>query len=212
MSSSKLKQLAEEYINFSVNGVKVAIPYVLVKARWRFGKSSGKGRPEEIRAELCRLAERQSIVLEKLSPLEITRLMRENKIGIECSGFVYQVLASWLKKTKNMNLGECLLRLPGVVGRVERRLYGFKRVRRISADTLTNDLNTIRINTVGEIKIGAFLVITNLFDRKNVRYVWTRTGKPWDGGPYTSHTQDYQKNPSHLEAPRQISAGIRFSF
>lgn len=67
-------------------------------------------------------------------------------------------------------------------------------------------------NMPAGVKLAGFVIVKNLFDRRNVRYVWSRTGKPWDAGPYTSHTQDYQKDPNNVGPPRQISMGLRLFF
>jgi len=55
---------------------------------------------------------------------------------------------------------------------------------------------------------SAFVKVTNLFDTKNVLWVYPLTGKPWDAGPTTTLSEDYQRNPSVYEAPRQVRVGV----
>jgi len=55
---------------------------------------------------------------------------------------------------------------------------------------------------------SAFVKVINLFDTKNVLWVYPLTGKPWDAGPITTLSEDYQRNPSVYEAPRQVRVGV----
>jgi len=68
------------------------------------------------------------------------------------------------------------------------------------------------IRLKGRTKLAAFLRVRNLFNAKNVLYVWTRTGKPWDAGPLSSYTKDRQMNPANVGAPRRITVGLRVYF
>lgn len=53
------------------------------------------------------------------------------------------------------------MRFPGLVGQLEKILLSPKRVRRISADTLTNNLNTIQITKVKDIRVGDLIRLTH---------------------------------------------------
>ena len=56
-----------------------------------------------------------------------------------------------------------------------------------------------------------FLDVTNLFDSENVRYVYPRTGKPYDTGVsgLVGSSPDADHNPSHVGPPRIITAGLQ---
>lgn len=58
----------------------------------------------------------------------------------------------------------------------------------------------------------AFLRVQNVFDRRNSVSIWSRTGLPWDNGPYTSTSKDRVHNPTNVTEPRRISVGLRFDF
>lgn len=54
----------------------------------------------------------------------------------------------------------------------------------------------------------AYLKITNIFNTKNVQSIYALTGKPWDAGPTSNLSQDFQRDPTAYEAPRQIYVGV----
>jgi len=68
------------------------------------------------------------------------------------------------------------------------------------------------INLFGNTEFVPYLVVKNLFNRLNVNYVWTRTGKAWDDGITSSYSKDRQHNPENVSIPRQISFGFRITF
>lgn len=78
--------------------------------------------------------------------------------------------------------------------------------------TMTVDFRADRGFAVGSVKPTVFLEVTNLFDRRNALYVYPRTGRPWDAGKGgMENTADYIKDPSNVDAPRQVRAGVRVS-
>lgn len=158
-----LYEKAKEYLDFEISGKRVKIPYVLAKGkRWHFFDSCGKGTPEQIRAETVRAAKNKGVDLSSYKPSEIRKFMRQTGIGVECSGFVYHLLKEFVKEKKGKNLDWCLLRYKGFVGKVERILLSFKRVRRLNAEVLTNSLNTVKVERVSQIKPGDLLRLTPL--------------------------------------------------
>ncbi|MFQ5637626.1 MAG: TonB-dependent receptor domain-containing protein [bacterium] len=74
------------------------------------------------------------------------------------------------------------------------------------------DLKILKMYRVQGMSLTGFLVIKNLFDRVNALRVWNRTGLPWDDGLFTSRSKDRIFDPSHVDIPRQVSAGFRFDF
>ncbi len=78
--------------------------------------------------------------------------------------------------------------------------------------TSTLDLRMLKKLSFGAFQTAAFLEITNLLDRKNVLYVYSRTGKPFDTGlpGLVGSSPDADHNPSHIGPPRIIKAGLQF--
>ena len=67
-----------------------------------------------------------------------------------------------------------------------------------------------RLNTsIGNITL--YTKITNLFDSRNILFVWPITGEPWDAGPFYRGSEEYLKNPTYFDAPRQIFFGIKYA-
>lgn len=94
--------LLEAYQKFELDfgGKKVWVPYRInipfQEDRRRYGKWSA----EKIKADTIELAKETGFDLEKASAVEIADFMRREKLGIDCSGFVYQILDSVLPKSK----------------------------------------------------------------------------------------------------------------
>jgi len=62
------------------------------------------------------------------------------------------------------------------------------------------------------LQCSLFADINNVFDRKNVRYVWTQTGRADDPGPgHTNYSDNYDRS-NYYETPRTIEIGLRFFF
>lgn len=74
------------------------------------------------------------------------------------------------------------------------------------------DLKILKKYRLQKMSVTGFLVIKNLFDRVNPLRIWNRTGLPWDDGQFTSLSNDRVFDPSHVDVPRQITAGFRFDY
>ncbi len=60
----------------------------------------------------------------------------------------------------------------------------------------------------------AFVEVRNATNHRNARFVYPRTGDPWDPGQYGGVgvcSEDYAKNPAHLGPPRTLSLGVRWA-
>lgn len=161
------------YLNFVVNSKRVAVPYCIVEEEaQRTGTHyavttkhrhfAGKGSPQQLLHAVTMAAQAQSFSLSSASPDKIREFMIDQGIGVDCSGFVYTVLNRYLSTRGEKSLDEQILRYPGLIGKLERRLLQKNRVRRSSADTLTNNLNTFPITTVAEIQEGDLIRLTPL--------------------------------------------------
>jgi outer membrane receptor protein involved in Fe transport len=77
--------------------------------------------------------------------------------------------------------------------------------------TSTVDLRMIKNFNLAGLTIAAFTEITNLLDRENVVYVYSRTGKPFDTGlaELVGSSPDADHNPVNIGPPRIIKAGFQ---
>jgi len=172
---NSLYQFAHEYIYFEIVGKIITVPYSISKegekraigelssagVTDRFANYGGKGTPKQIRELILNAAAKEHFNLQKATAKDIEDFMIQQGIGVDCSGFVYHVLDQYLKKEKKKSLDTLILRYPGVIGKIERFILQTNRVRRTSAATLTNDLNTIRIEKVKDIKPGDMIRVTH---------------------------------------------------
>lgn len=142
------------YTSFQINGVEVPIPYYLSKERFRYWESSGKGSPEVIYVETLKKAQQQGVDLAHASQGEIYKFMQRNRIGVECSGFVYHLLDAYVYAERGTSLSQYLHRFPGIIGAIEKRLLSAKRERRINVRTLTSDINSREVENLQDIQIG----------------------------------------------------------
>lgn len=70
------------------------------------------------------------------------------------------------------------------------------------------DLKISRTFSTSYFDLTAFVDIENVFDAINTRYIWSRTGDAWDGGPTANTPLDRQANPANVDIRRQIRAGF----
>ena len=78
--------------------------------------------------------------------------------------------------------------------------------------TSTVDLRMIRKVWFAGVAASIFMEVTNLLNTENVRYVYSRTGKPFDTGlsGLVGSSPDADHNPSYVGPPRIITAGVQF--
>lgn len=169
-ASQKLSKIVASYTEFQVAGKKVAIPYALAASYddnpydtgrpTRHANFSGKGRPEQIKQALQKATTTKYFDLAKASANEIAQFMTQEGIGMDCSGFVYNVLDAYLRSSGQPSLNHLVLRSNNLVGKLERLILRKFWVRRCSADTLTNNFNTTEISKAGDVMPGDMIRLT----------------------------------------------------
>lgn len=157
MKSEILNKTLQTYLNFEYQGRRIPLPYVLRFKPWDFRSTCGKGTPSEIISELNHAASEKNQVLGLLSTDQVVKFMKAEGIGVDCSGLAYNLLSPLVKEQTGHNMSFYITRYPGLIGALDKMFYGFKRIRRISADILTNDLNTVPIDVVGDALPGDLL-------------------------------------------------------
>ncbi len=137
----EVNQFIGKYFNLDILGTKVRSPYYRNVKRVRAGLSSliGKGTPEEITEETIIYAKLRDFYFTDKSEKEIRKFMESQGIGIDCSGFITQILNYWLRFSlergiyHHMNYPSGNLR-----AKLARRL---RVVENIGANLLTSQLN-----------------------------------------------------------------------
>ena len=78
--------------------------------------------------------------------------------------------------------------------------------------TFRVDMRLDKNINMGRYSLVIFLKVLNLFDRQNVQSVYPLTGDPWDAGPTSNLSQDFQRYPTAYEPPRHIYFGLGFNW
>lgn len=147
----KMNDVLNAYIEFSIGGVKIIIPYVRNATIFNLARTAGKGSPEMIANELIKYAKKENFDLKDHSPSDIFKFMRAHHIGVECSGFVYHVLDAYVFTLTKKRLSDLL---HGRYGALEKLLLKPLMYRRVNADMLTNDTNSVSITDLNLVREG----------------------------------------------------------
>ncbi len=93
--SSRATSIIDQYLNFRVGNPVCSIPYFnnkTVKARGSFRAYGGKGSPKDIFDEIQSIVLKAHIDLNLVSNESLKKLLTDNNLGIDCSGFAYYIL------------------------------------------------------------------------------------------------------------------------
>ncbi len=137
------EKLIDNYFNLKIANKNVKTPYYMNEKHDRRGELRslvGKGSPTEIEEEVIIFAKLRNFNLKKASKKQIRAFMKEEGIGVECSGFVSNILDQWLRaigkgslysniKFENKNIFDAIVKY-------------IRPIQNISADLLTNNTNS----------------------------------------------------------------------
>lgn len=93
--SEQAQSVIRGYQSLAINGISCSVPYFNNKRtgqRMALPAYIGKGSPAEILEEIDILFTKDQISKETLDSQKLKKFLVDNKIGIDCSGFVYHVL------------------------------------------------------------------------------------------------------------------------
>ena len=145
-----LEKFLNQFFNFKVFEKKVVIPYWMNKLdKEIYGPYGGKGTPQEILKATIEAARQESINLHDLSSGEIYAFMKKNRIGIDCSGFAYQILNFWDHQKGGDGIENSVIGASGMG------------IRKTDANALTNNINTLPVTDYSQIKTGDLLRLDN---------------------------------------------------
>lgn len=88
-------------------GHELRTPYWINEPGVMSGPFNGKGSPQQIQEELDRIISEYKDPLN--NPEEVRFLMLRNGLGIDCSGFIYHVLSTYLQAGKGVDLADHLV-------------------------------------------------------------------------------------------------------
>lgn len=141
-----MEEFLNQFFNFKVFEKKVVIPYWMNKLdKEIYGPYGGKGTTHEILEATIKAAKQEGINLHNLDSKEIYSFMKKNRIGIDCSGFAYQILDFWDHQKGGDGIENSVIGASGMG------------IRKTDADALTNNINTLPVADYSQIKTGDLL-------------------------------------------------------
>lgn len=153
--------LIDEYKNFNYNKATCSIPYFNNKTknyRAALAVNIGKGNPEEIKEELDSIVIKNKIDTSSLSSHDLKKILVDNNIGIDCSGFVYHVLNAESLENKNTPLKKRITFSGNIINKI--RAY-VRPVANTGVSVLADNKNSKIIN-ISEVLPGDFITMTYL--------------------------------------------------
>ena len=147
--SQKALKVINDYSNFTIGNASCSVPYFnnkKIKNRAGLRAQIGKGRAQEIREELEIILKKNKIDLEQISNENLKKILVDNNIGIECSGFVFHVLDA---EAQSRNLGSIARKIHfincrGFVGQIR---CAIRPIENCDVSTFASDKNSLIIET-----------------------------------------------------------------
>lgn len=213
MLSSNAEKILNEYFNLPFTGVdNVRCPYfnnARLRQRAQLRALIGKGTPREIVEEAQVISLQYHIGLfdksgncclhgdgheHKIVPEEIRKFLIDHNLGVECSGFVTQILRAHFKENNNIDIAQKFYKV-GVKDVFRFFISKLRPVENISVKTYVDDRNTKAIASLQDVVSGDVIILLGIkidnsrnhillitdVDDKKISYVharaWSSEGK-----------------------------------
>ncbi len=158
----EVNNLIEKYFNLDIGDKKIRTPYYRNKKHTRGGELKslvGKGNPSEIELEVKIFAKLRGVNLRKIEEEEIQDFMRQEGIGIDCSGLISNILELWFKTEYKKKIYQ-VIKFKNKTFRDKTVKY-LRPIQNLPADILTNNDNTIPID-LKNVEIGDLIRLKGL--------------------------------------------------
>lgn len=170
--SKQALKVIDEYSNFSIGSITSSVPYFNNKtsrSRASFRTYNGKGNPKDIREELESIIIKSKIDPGALTTQSIKKLLVDNNIGIECSGFAYHVLEA---ESEYRSLGKLKQKISfpnckGLFGKVRCMI---RPIENCDVLTFANDKNS-KVISIKEILPGDVITMTKKLDSDDRNHI-----------------------------------------
>lgn len=166
--SSRALSVIDQYRHFAVGNTVCSIPYFNNKAsrvRATLRAYGGKGSPKDIFEEVQTLMIKNHISPNLLNDEALKKILIENNIGIDCSGFAYYVLNAENEERgkgsldKHIHFTSCR----GIIGKIR---CHFRPVENCDVATFANNKNS-RVIATKEIQVGDVITMLAKSDSNN---------------------------------------------
>src|SRR3989338_8159422 len=140
-----IKQEIDKYLNLSVGGVYCKIPYIFGSNWLEFWRTGGKGSVLELKTEAEKLFALYDLTPSEMTEFERYKFLRDKRVGIDCSGLIYNIFDQVALDLFRKPLSSYILRYKGLLGQIDKYILSFKRNRRIASYHLTSDTNSFPV-------------------------------------------------------------------
>jgi hypothetical protein len=162
----------DQYLHFHAGPAITSIPYYnnkSIKARATLRTYVGKGSPQDIRDEFEAIVLKNKIDSKAFSNDDVKKLLVDNGLGIECSGFAYHTLEA---ESQNRGLGTLGKRITfincnGFVGQIR---CSIRPAENCDVETFASDLNSKNI-ILREIMPGDLITMTPAMDSSERNHI-----------------------------------------
>lgn len=179
MLSPGAQKILNEYLNLPFPGVDgVRCPYfnnARLRQRAQLRVLVGKGTPKEIveEAQIISLQYHAGLFDKtgacclhgehehKVVPEEIRKFLIDHNLGIECSGFVTQILRAHFKETKSVDIAQKFFKVP-VKNFLRFVISKLRPIENISVKTYSDDRNTKVVKSLQDIQVGDVIVLLGI--------------------------------------------------
>lgn len=206
MSSIKLSSPAlgiiQKYLALPFSQ-KVACPYKNnKKAQIRGGLKVmvGKGSPEEIVEEAGIFAIKEQINLKSLDSVNLSKFLVDHNLGIDCSGFVFYVLAAEVREKTGKSLTK-ILKFPFSKNPLRKLLIKLRAVQNTNVKILAHEKNSLPVK-LPDAKPGdliTLLTTNELGDRDHVMIIHEID----EDKIYYTHSQQWPTDGKYSHGVRQ---------
>lgn len=145
--SKRALVIIDQYLHFRVGSAICSIPYFNNKtkrAHATLRTNIGKGNPRDISDEIHDLLVKTHIPQDKLTDESLKRLLVDQNIGIDCSGFAYYILDAESIDTSRGPLSKRIsfINCKNIIDKVR---CSFRPVENCDVATLANDKNSVLV-------------------------------------------------------------------
>lgn len=168
--SNHALDVIDQYLNFRVGTGVCSIPYFnnkTVRARAALRVNIGKGSPKEIYEEIQGFILKNHVGSETLNSESLKKLLADQNIGIDCSGFAYYILNAESSQTKHGLLDKHMhfVYCKGILGKLRAKL---RPIENCDVATFAHDKNSKIIN-IKEIQPGDIITMTGSVSEEDER-------------------------------------------
>ncbi len=207
--------IIDQYLHFRIGNAVASVPYFnnkTVKARMTLRAKVGKGSPDDIKDELQSIIVKQHIAPTALADEALKKLLVDNGLGVDCSGFAYYILDAESKATGNGHLNR-RIHFINSYGPIGKMMCYLRPAENCNVKTLASDNNT-SVVALKDARPGDIITMLGSSDAADRDHVLLITDISLENGSLRSlsyiHAIAYPEDGRYGTGPRQGKIDISF--